>query len=148
MDNFNITKVKNDIADLKNKKQTLLMALQRDIDDITGKLKEEFCQVGQKAYELSAEGVDSFEDLRDNFTAIDACKAEYEAKNKKSVEIAARYDEEILLLEKLVPNESEAAADKTGDTPVSKPPQFFCMKCGKAYAPGVDIFCTGCGNKI
>lgn len=40
----------------------------------------------------------------------------------------------------------------TGTVPTAAPaqgaPVAYCTKCGRAYTPGSDHFCSGCGNKL
>ena len=129
-------KVARDIADLKGKKQTLLFSLQNDVEAIENEMKDEFCKIGQMAYELAAKGEDPMGALADAFATIDRCKQEQEAKAKKMTEIAERYDEEITILEKLVPN-----------IPVPVAPAA-CQKCGTPYAVGMDMFCKECGTRL
>lgn len=130
MSNFDAGKVKKDIADLRDKKQTLLLSLQKDIEIINGEMMAEFCRIGQKAYELKNA---DFAALAEDFAKIDRFLASMDAKDKKKTEISDRYDDEITILEKLVPAQSASA---------------FCMKCGKPYNAGTDSFCMSCGNKL
>jgi hypothetical protein len=131
MSNFDALKVKKDIEDLKDKKQTLLISLENDIKGIDSQILKEFCIIGKKAYDLNTEGKDSLAALAEEFTKINDFKAAQEAKKVKMTEISARYDDEITILEKLVPQEA---------------PPSFCMNCGKPYKAG-DAFCMGCGTK-
>jgi predicted nucleic acid-binding Zn-ribbon protein len=131
-----VMKVRNDIRDLESKKETLLKANQTDIDSINKKMLTTYCQIGQKAYEMSQAGNDSMGELQENFAQITEFKAEINTKNDKLKSIAARYDEEIELLQKLIPEAPPAGSKE------------FCMNCGTGYVPGVDTFCAGCGSKL
>ena len=128
----NADKVRKDIFDLKDKKQTLILSIQNDIDGINDRMAKEFCLIGEKAYELFSGGTNSFADFKDDFASIDRHKADRAAKEKKIEEITERYDEEITLLEKLVPVVVKE----------------FCTNCGTPCKPGIDAFCMNCGAKI
>ena len=144
--NIDLNKIKGDISDLKDKKSTLLMSLQHDADSILAKMSKAYCEIGENAYKLSREqNIDSMATLNEAFTGIDTLKLEYDAKKQKQAEIAARYDEEIDLLEKITTNTQSAEAANTSH---SSTETGFCTKCGKPYIVGDDIFCTGCGNKF
>jgi len=129
----NLAKVKSDIADLKDKKQALTQAVQNDIDATENKIVAIFTAIGEAAYGLHASGQGGLSDLTARFEEIDTLKADQKEKTAKIDAIAARYDEEIDLLEQLVP---EAG------------PEGFCSKCGKVYTIGADVFCADCGNKL
>ena len=133
MSEMDINKISSDIEDLKGKRQSLLRSLQNDIDEIESLMNQQFCQIGQKAYGLAEDGTDTLESLQADFESINRHRAEREGKLSKMADIAARYDEEITLLEKLIP---EAPATPS------------CTACGAQYRPGRDIFCMSCGRKL
>ena len=139
----NADKIRKDILDLKDKKRTLILSLQNDIDGINGRMTEEFCLIGEKVYELYIGGDGSLADLKEDFASIGSHKADRSAKEKKIEEITGRYDEEITLLEKLVP----APAPVHGEALVGSV-KGFCVNCGAPYNPGVDVFCAGCGSRL
>ena len=139
MSTVDASKITRDIADLKGKKQTLLLSLQNDVEAIENEMKEEFCKIGQMAYELAAKGEESLGALADEFAIVDRCKQDQEAKAKKMADIAERYDEEITILEKLVPNIPAPAAPSGGSA---------CPKCGTPCIAGVDMFCKECGSRL
>lgn len=141
-----VNKVKSDIADLKGKKDTLLMALQNDVDSVFAQMSKAYGEIGENAYKLSREqNVDSMASLNEAFDGIDALKLEQEAKLKKKDEISARYDEEIELLEKLV---SMSQSSEASDSDNNNQEKEFCTNCGTPYIVGVNIFCTECGGKF
>lgn len=140
MSNIDAAKIRKDIADLKDKKQTLLFSLENDIKAIDETIKDEYRQIGQDAYNLSKEGTDSMAGLAESFAKVDKCKTDQEAKRKKMGEIAERYDDEITMFEKLIPAEPEPAAAAPGGA-------GFCSNCGKP-STGSDKFCMGCGTKL
>ena len=104
---INADKIRKDILDLQDKKSTLKLSLQIDIDAIDSDMKKEFCKIGEDAYELYSNGDDSLSPLKEAFESLDQHKEARNAKEKKIVEITERYDEEIELLEKLLPNVDE-----------------------------------------
>jgi len=132
MANIDTGKIRQDIEDLKNKKQTLVLSLQNDVSAINAKRDEEFLRIGKMAFEMSTRGEDSMASLDASFVQIKEYDAQMQERNAKMTEISERYDEEIEMLEKLVPAQA--------------PPQF-CSNCGKACAEG-DAFCMGCGFKL
>ena len=136
---INISKIKNDIEDLKSKKNSLQLSVQRDIDDIKKKMTKEFSQAGEAAYKLYKAGTDSMAELTEAFASIDRHKDDIERNEKKKIEIRERYDDEINMLEKLIPAVPEP--------PKNQQTQSFCTNCGRPYIIGVDIFCEGCGTR-
>ncbi|MCL2016153.1 MAG: hypothetical protein FWG68_07915 [Defluviitaleaceae bacterium] len=141
MSTFDSNKVRADIADLKNKRSTLLLSIQNDIDNIAAKKHDDFAAIGERAYTLARiEGSDSLATLDLAFANIDNLNTQLAAKEQKKLEISARYDEEIEILEKLIPPEPVQPAAATA--------QAFCPSCGKLYRPGEDFFCMGCGTKL
>ena len=150
---FNINKVKQDLADLKGKKDTLLFSIQKDIDVINDYIAKEYHQIGEKAYGLFKQDIDSMKELAEHFASIDKHKMDLESKNKKSAEIAERYDEEISMLERLIPREpvvyAEPVIPSTVPTVAPEPQsKSFCVGCGSAVVPGRDAFCMKCGTKV
>ncbi|MCL1998092.1 MAG: hypothetical protein FWG65_04910 [Turicibacter sp.] len=144
MSTFDSNKIKSDIADLKNKKSTLLLSLQNDIDEIISKKKASFVNIGERAYTLSRkEKSDNLASLEAVFETIDKHNDDLAAKEQKKLDIAARYDEEIDMLEKLIPL---MLAQPEPEPPA--PTQAFCSSCGKSYVLGEDLFCMGCGAKL
>jgi len=144
MINVDANKVKKDIADLNEKKQTLLLSLQNDIDAIDRKILEVFRKIGQNVYEMKKSGANTFNSLDDDFAEIDKHIVDKEAKIKKKSEIAERYDDEIIILENLLPKEvpvETAPIERASD-------KAFCPDCGCAYVMGKDIFCMECGKKL
>jgi hypothetical protein len=141
--NVDVNKIKADIVDLEDKKKTLLLSLQSDIESIEAEMKREFCEIGQRAYTLAFEGEGTLSAMAGDFAKIDEYKAAQELKEKKKCEIAERYNEEIQILEKLVPKEPEVA-------PAAEinPGKGFCTNCGKPYTYGEDMFCLKCGTKL
>ena len=129
----NLAKVRSDIADLKDKKQALIQAVQNDIDSTENKVLAIFKDIGEKAYALHKVGTNDMDDLAPRFAEIDAFRADQSEKSAKIDGIAARYDEEIGLLEQLVEDAG---------------PEAFCSKCGKGYSLGQDVFCADCGNRL
>ncbi|MCL1832726.1 MAG: hypothetical protein FWG45_07465 [Oscillospiraceae bacterium] len=157
MNNIDTNKIMADIADLENKKQMLLLSLQHDIDEIDKDVMKEFREIGQRAYSLAFEGEGNLSALKADFDKIDAFKAEQDAKDKKKGDIIARYDEEIEIMRKLLPQKAEESAPvETASTPAETAPappidpanMGFCTNCGKAYALGGDMFCLQCGTKL
>ena len=136
MSGLDLNKVRSDIADLKNKKQTLMLSLQRDIDGIRKQIMDSFRTVGEKAYTLSKSGTDSMATLGDDFSAITQYLANIAEREQKSHDVSARYDDEIEMMEKLIPDGPEQNA------------QAFCESCGERYTPGTDMFCMSCGKKL
>ncbi|MCL2755376.1 MAG: hypothetical protein FWD35_06655 [Oscillospiraceae bacterium] len=108
MTNIDPFKIRKDIEDLQGKKDLLTLALRTDIAALEGEIQEQFCVIGEKAYELTAEKaetakIDVLKELAEEFEKVDALKATQGAKESKRAEIAARYDEEIEILENLLP---------------------------------------------
>lgn len=132
---LNLGKVKNDIADLTNKKETLLLSLQRDVEVFEKQLAEVFQNVGEEAYKIAKESKASFPSLEESFTVIDELLENISAKNKKKTDVAMRYDEEIEILEKLIPEAPPEGEKK------------FCPACGKEFTDE-DVFCDNCGTKL
>ena len=150
----NPDKIRKDVLDLQDKKRTLILSLQKDIDAIDSDILNEFCKIGEGTYELYSKGEDSLTTLKESFESIDRHKEARVAKEKKTVEISERYDEEIELLEKLLPKvEAEEKVEiKAEPEPASVPTenagQAFCANCGTPYSPADDIFCASCGSKL
>ena len=142
---INTNKVKNDINDLKGKKMQLLRSLQNDIDEINMCLKNEYCTVGEKTYELFLEKNPSHSSLYEDFETISQKKNEREEKLSKKEEIAARYDEEIILLEKLLPEST--IVPLLAESPVNAS-LSFCQHCGTKFNPATDKFCMICGSEL
>ena len=140
----NADKIRKDIHDLKDKKQTLILSLQNDIDSINGNMKNEFCEIGEKAHGIYSSGDQSMTTLKAAFESIDQHLEDRNAKEKKIVEITERYDEEITLLEKLVPITDAAVAPDA----LSSAEKAFCSSCGTSYTTGEDAFCSNCGGKL
>jgi hypothetical protein len=146
-DQFNATKVKNDIQDLKDKKSALSLSLTKDMEALMTKITESFCELGKTAYEKrDAITVDLFSA---GFEAVDKLYNDHSAKAKKIEEIAARYDDEIEIMEKLLPEEAVAEPVSAAASPAATPAgaKAFCMNCGNEYKAGVDMFCMNCGTK-
>jgi hypothetical protein len=144
---FNATKVKNDIQDLKDKKSALSLSLTKDMEAITTKITEIFCELGKAAYEKrDAITADLFSA---GFEVVDKLYSDHSVKAKKIEEIAARYDDEIEIMEKLLPEEAAApvAASAAANSAPPAGGKAFCMNCGKEYKAGVDMFCMNCGTK-
>jgi hypothetical protein len=106
---MDINKIKQDIVDLESKKQALLLSLQSDIEAIDVDMDKEFCEIGKNAYKLAFEGEANLSALSEDFKRIDDFKEMQDAKEKKKSDIVERYDDEISILEKLIPKEPEPA---------------------------------------
>ena len=128
-------KVTNDIRDLKGKKETLILSIQKDIDNIKKTIAEYYHGLGEKVYETYTDNSFDITTHTEVFDLITANKESIASKEKKIAEIAERYDEEIDLLEKLVED-------------MPKPQiKEFCTGCGSPFTRGVDMFCINCGKR-
>ena len=141
--------IKKNIADLKDKKNILILSVQEEIDVIKRQIVKEYYQIGEKAYGLSKKGINSMDTLAELFARIDRQRDELEAKNKKIEEISESYDEEVVMLERFVPVESVPSQVESVSSQIeSVPSQAFCTSCGVAYIPGEDLFCVNCGERL
>ena len=147
-------KIRMDLTDLEGRKQSLILALQNDIEAINDQLYLVFYQIGLKAYEMYRGGSSSLEQLKESFDNITPHMTERIAKEKKIAEIAERYDEEIALLEKLLPigfedmqSEVEAEAEAYAAAEAEES-EGVCPNCNAPYVPGDDVFCKNCGRKL
>ena len=129
-------KVTNDIRDLKGKKDTLILSIQKDIDNIKKTIADYYHGLGEKVYEAHINNSFDINEYTDVFESITSNKASIATKEKKISEIAERYDEEIDLLEKLVE-----------DMPKPQGGKEFCTGCGSPFTRGVDMFCINCGKR-
>ena len=145
---INPDKIRADIFDLKNKKGTLVLSIQNDIKTIDNTVANEFRQIGEKAYEIYKSGENSLAGLEEAFARIDKYKDDRIVKETKIKEISERYDEEITLLEKLVPAPAPAPAPTGYQYANTGAAQAFCMNCRAPYIPGVDGFCRTCGYRL
>ena len=137
---INISKISGDIADLKAKKNTLLLSLQNDVNLVKKELEALFKQIGESAYNAFKEEK-GFELLNELFERVDEKFKQIEAKDKKKAEISERYDEEIDIMQKLLD-----AEQKTLD--VNPDITAFCAACGSKYTPGEHRFCINCGASL
>jgi len=153
MSTIDAAKIKKDIADLKDKKETLLFSLENDIKAIEATIDGLYDQVGRDAYAIFKDGKDSMAELGGHFANVDKCKDDQAAKRKKMDEVSERYDDEITMFEKLIPAEPEPVAPVAvpmGAVPAGAAPaggSGFCSSCGKP-STGNDKFCMGCGTKL
>ena len=149
MSTIDAAKIKKDIADLKDKKQTLLFSLENDIKAIETTISEQYDKIGRDAYALFKDGKDSMAELNDYFATVDKCKEDQEAKRKKMGDVSERYDDEITMFEKLIPAEPEPTpmAAPAGTPAPTGGGSGFCSSCGKP-STGNDKFCMGCGTKL
>jgi len=116
------------ILDIENKKKTIAHASNSEQEVIKIKIKNEFTQIGEKAYTMYSESNFDIEKLTDIFATVSEHYRVLEEKKAKLSEILSRYDDELAIL-----------------TPKG---QMFCTGCGKPYIQDRDNFCTGCGNKL
>jgi hypothetical protein len=110
-----------------------------------------FRTLGEKAYNLSKNGTDSMAALAEDFAVITQYLTNITEREQKKITVAERYDDEIEMMEKLIPDEPEPApvpVPVSAPAPEPKRTQAFCEGCGKAYTPGNDLFCMGCGKKL
>ena len=140
----NLSKVRTDILDLIGKRDTLIYVLDRDIEEIDADSARCFREIGEKAFDCFIQGVDSIESMSEDFERIKELQVNKDAKKAKIVEIAARYDEEIELLQKLLPDDKQEEAA----TETEIPPRGYCPTCATAYKVGEDIFCMTCGTRL
>lgn len=150
MQHIDAQKIKKDIADLEDKKQILLYSLQNDIDAIETVKQAEFCKIGLTAYTLAAQGEDFVAALTEEFKKIDSLNADQDAKRNKMSGVTERYDDEISMMERLLPKEEVPAEVAPAPTEAAgaEAASAACSGCGKPYKPGVDKFCMSCGNKL
>jgi len=158
MNNMDSKRIQQGISDLAEKKQMLIMSLQTDIEAIDSEMSEAFRELGLKAYALAKESGSIPAGLEGDCDKIDGFKSEQNFKDKKKLEVAERYDEEIAMLEKLLPKTPTPpplapppTAQPAQSAPSPRPAvteKFFCTNCGKRYTPGNDVFCLECGTKL
>jgi hypothetical protein len=148
MNNFtkkvtNITEnIKHDmvIKDLENKKSMLQRAVQNEISEIEGKIRQQKTELGNLAYDLYMKNEITPEVFAEGVENINRLKEETEKKEQKITEISQRYDEEISMIVKLKNTES---ANTNGNNS-----QSLCSSCKTPYIQGEDAFCKNCGNKL
>jgi hypothetical protein len=183
--NIDPNKIKKDIADSQSRKETLLLSLQGDIDAMERDVQELFRDIGARTYKLSSQGQgqgqgkEKFEkdgELVELFAKVDELKAAQAAKEGRKDEIAARYDEEIEIFQKLLPPDfetpaepdvPETAAESAESAEISVAPAMaegspapegtpvagamelssgFCMNCGRMFMVGERCVLSGLRN--
>ena len=150
---FDTGKVKSDIQDLRSKKEALLLSLQRDVEGIEPKLAESYRHLGELVYGMIIKGEDSIGSLTNEAEAITKHLDNINAKTKKSSEVAARYDEEIEMLENLLGDDEPDNQERSwggSSHPASTEPSSsgYCLSCGAANTPGVNLNCKSCGQVL
>jgi DNA repair exonuclease SbcCD ATPase subunit len=134
-------KLKKEIESTQFKKQSLVAAVQSELQEALQKRESLFAQIGKVEYANRKQGV-SKEVHSEHFAQIDALNTQIEEKTAKIKEIEGRYDEEIRMLEKMLqqPAAPTVAAIGVGQAP--------CPNCGAGYVPGDDTFCASCGQRL
>lgn len=129
------------IEDTERKKAQLLNVVQNDINAIDVKIQGSYRQIGKLVYEVKI-GKSTDEEVEANILECVEQIKEEEVKftklEEKKNSIEARYDEELELLRKFVPQAPQTVQSSTGDA--------FCTSCG-AKREANAAFCTNCGAK-
>ena len=146
-------KITNDIKDLKGKKNTLILSIQNDIDNIKKTIADYYHELGERVYEAYVSNSFDITAHAEVFELITSNKESITSKEKKIGEISERYNEEIDLLEKLIKDTPMPQVVENTPMPqvVENAPQSqskeFCISCGTPFIRGVDVFCINCGKR-
>ncbi len=142
-----VKKLQKEIESIEFKKQSLLQSLQNDINGANQKIDREFHSIGKAVYQGFINGEDTHDKLTGHYDEIASQKKFVDEKEAKIKEISTRYDEELSILRSNITVASQSAPqDQTQSK--SESGNAFCIKCGKPYTPGVDLFCKSCGQKL
>lgn len=128
------------IEDTERKKTQLLNVVQNDINAIDAKIQGLYKQIGKLVYEVKI-GKSTDEEAEANILDfVEQIKGEevnFTKLEEKKNSIEARYDEELELLRKFVP-QPQTVQSSTGND--------FCTSCGAKREVNA-AFCTNCGAK-
>ena len=129
------------IEDTERKKTQLLNVVQNDINAIDAKIQGLYKQIGKFVYEVKI-GKSTDEEAEANISeCVEQIKGEevnFMKLEEKKNSIEARYDEELELLRKFVPQVPQTVQSSTGNA--------FCTSCGAKREVNA-AFCTNCGAK-
>jgi len=151
-------KLQKEIENTMFRKQSIISPLQNEIAAARRKIDQVKFQIGDQVYAAQVAGLDVFAGLKEYFEEINLQNnfiAEREAKIK---EFSDRYDEELAMLRSslsmafpprpgLLPPQPIPAVVPTPIAPAAPAASGLCTGCGGAYNPGIDIFCTNCGQR-
>jgi hypothetical protein len=158
-------KLQKEIEGMELKKQTLIAAVQGEIQTARRQKDSELYQIGVAVYDAHINGTAVEDTLAGHYNGIASLEKLIAEKETKMQEIASRYDEEIGMLNTQLGFSPQPQAAMPG---MPLPQAFtpgpgvpfqqaqggstgagaFCDKCGAPYTPGEDMFCAGCGNKL
>ena len=129
------------IEDTERKKTQLLNVVQNDINAIDAKIQGFYKQIGKLVYEVKI-GKSTDEEVEakilDFVEQIKGEEVNFTKLEEKKNSIEARYDEELELLRKFVPQVPQTVQSSTGNA--------FCTSCGAKREVNA-AFCTNCGAK-
>jgi len=141
-------KLRNEIENTEFKKQSLISAVDNEIRATLTQRENEYNQIGKLVYEKKEQ--DSFsndENLVEIFSRIDNLNRLLEQKKEKIDDIRNKYDDEINMLNSMLPQSKSAVQITSSNQPPGNG-QAFCLKCNTGYTLGEDLFCTSCGGKL
>ena len=145
-------KLQQEIEGMELKEQSLISAVQNEIQASSRKLDAVLRKIGMDIYQSHKDGAamdgawigDKMKPQFDEIAEIKSSIAEKEAKIK---DITVRYDDEIKLLKSQLTIAQQQATRMAKSVPVT-PNDALCGNCGKPFALSVDVFCTNCGHKL
>ena len=112
-----VKKLNEQITSLLEKKQVLLTSVGNEISALNAAVRDMYAEIGAKAYDMYTKGGFEHGRLTGEFEKVTGLKRNIAEKERQSADIAKRYDEEITLLNNLLP--------QCGHKTVSSAPQLL-----------------------
>lgn len=147
-------KIMKEITNTQFKRDTILASIDNDKTKIVFAKNEKIMAIGQHVYDKIKKGESDF-DITSIMTDIANLDDEIAIIEDKMKNMAARYDEEIAMLQSshamyVQPVAPVAPAPVAPVAPIPVAPvagKSFCEECGKPME-ATDMFCGECGTKV
>lgn len=146
-------KVSKEIEATLFRKNSMVSVIQNEKNSLENSKLQVFKDLGEYVYEQHLKG-DTTLDFNQYFNEVERLSGEIAQKAEKELEISARYDEEVNILnsklnmlgvatQNATPNMQNAMPNMQNAEVLGK----ICTSCQKPVAAD-DMFCQECGNKL
>jgi hypothetical protein len=155
--------LQREIEGMELRKNALITSVQGEITAAKQREASEFFNIGLDVYNAHLSGESADDKLAAHYDTLAEIRNLISEREAKMTEIANRYDEEIGMLRTQI-NAPPPPPQAPAPAYAPQPPQpgasifpqpapvsssrAFCEKCGAAYTPGADMFCSGCGARL
>jgi DNA-directed RNA polymerase subunit RPC12/RpoP len=119
------------VLDLEGQRKAKENTVKQQMQALKDQRENIYARIGKEYFAVYRDDLSANEQFKDLIEALITNEGEMAAQEKQLEDINNKYNEEIRLLK---------GEGKVGEAK--------CPKCGAAYKPGVNLFCTDCGEDL